>query len=296
MRFLTHKGKTQCLAAWERELGLPKSILRVRLHRGWSLEDSLGTPSQEHGKLYTYKGETKNIKQWQKKYHYLVGKRLRMGWSIKKAIETPIVGRGKLYKYKGKTQCIADWAKEVGLKPGSLQFRLSRGWTLRRALTAPKTGRREPNYITHDGKTLSMAAWARVLGLSQYVFLWRVKTWEPKFWFLPKGTNVRPRNSKAKRYKVDGKSLTIPQWTKLLKIGSGTLQSRLDQGWSVKKTFTTPVAKHRPRQTYRYKGKSLTIPQWAKLKGINQRTLEYRIYTGWSMEKALNHPTRSTGR
>lgn len=48
-RMFTHNGKTQCLTAWERELGLAIGSLRLRLKRGWSLHKALSTPRLNRG-------------------------------------------------------------------------------------------------------------------------------------------------------------------------------------------------------------------------------------------------------
>jgi hypothetical protein len=41
---LTFKGKTQSLSAWARAQGMSRSVLSVRLHRGWDVEKALTTP------------------------------------------------------------------------------------------------------------------------------------------------------------------------------------------------------------------------------------------------------------
>jgi hypothetical protein len=43
-RTLTFQGKTQCMTAWEEELGLPRSTIKHRLKNGWSVEEALSTP------------------------------------------------------------------------------------------------------------------------------------------------------------------------------------------------------------------------------------------------------------
>ncbi len=43
-RMLTFQGKTQCLAAWAEELDLSRSVIKVRLKAGWSVEEALSTP------------------------------------------------------------------------------------------------------------------------------------------------------------------------------------------------------------------------------------------------------------
>lgn len=45
VRLITINGKTQSISAWEREMGLPKGMVRSREMRGWTLEDSILTPS-----------------------------------------------------------------------------------------------------------------------------------------------------------------------------------------------------------------------------------------------------------
>ena len=44
-RNLRYNGKTQCLVDWAKEVGLTKSCLESRLNRGWSLKESLETPT-----------------------------------------------------------------------------------------------------------------------------------------------------------------------------------------------------------------------------------------------------------
>jgi len=41
---LTYNGKTQCVGAWERELGLGVGVIHGRLKMGWSAEDCINTP------------------------------------------------------------------------------------------------------------------------------------------------------------------------------------------------------------------------------------------------------------
>lgn len=45
VRMVSINGKTQSISAWERDMGLPKGMVRSREVRGWSLEDAIITPS-----------------------------------------------------------------------------------------------------------------------------------------------------------------------------------------------------------------------------------------------------------
>ena len=49
-RLLTHAGRTQPVAAWAEEYGLPGTVLGKRLDRGWRIEDALALPPFPKGK------------------------------------------------------------------------------------------------------------------------------------------------------------------------------------------------------------------------------------------------------
>ena len=46
-RLITYNDTTQCLSAWEEQLGFPANIIRKRLQRGWAIEKALTTPSDQ---------------------------------------------------------------------------------------------------------------------------------------------------------------------------------------------------------------------------------------------------------
>jgi len=43
-RLLTYKGRTQTMSMWAREKGITPNLLRLRLRRGWSVEEALEIP------------------------------------------------------------------------------------------------------------------------------------------------------------------------------------------------------------------------------------------------------------
>jgi hypothetical protein len=93
-RLLTHKGKTQCVAEWAEELGIPVPTLNDRLLSGWDDERALSTPA----------GTATNN------------------------------SRSRMLTFGGKTMCVAEWARQIGIKPVALHQRLARGWPLAKAL------------------------------------------------------------------------------------------------------------------------------------------------------------------
>lgn len=48
LMYLTHDGKTQCLAVWAREVGMPYAALRNRKLKGWPDARILTTPVRAH--------------------------------------------------------------------------------------------------------------------------------------------------------------------------------------------------------------------------------------------------------
>jgi hypothetical protein len=43
-RNITCNGKTQCIRAWEREMGFGNAVIHQRLENGWSVEEAINTP------------------------------------------------------------------------------------------------------------------------------------------------------------------------------------------------------------------------------------------------------------
>jgi hypothetical protein len=44
---LTHAGRSMTMAEWSREVGMPPTMIKQRLKRGWSVEEALTTPVRE---------------------------------------------------------------------------------------------------------------------------------------------------------------------------------------------------------------------------------------------------------
>lgn len=63
--------------------------------------------------------------------------RIRRGWSPLDALMYPVSAGARistLIEFKGESLGLTQWAKKLGIPKGTLKSRLSRGWTLERAL------------------------------------------------------------------------------------------------------------------------------------------------------------------
>ena len=86
----------------------------------------------------------------------------------------------RLLTYRGKTQCVTDWAKEIGVAPEVLFSRILRyGWSTKKALTTrPNKAKSAPHMISFKGRTQSLMAWSRELGINYQTLSMRLKTYK----------------------------------------------------------------------------------------------------------------------
>jgi hypothetical protein len=67
---------------------------------------------------------------------------------------TPVEqGRNKrtnvMLTHLGETRCVAEWATHLGIRSGTIHYRLKRGWTVAEALTVPL--RRQLSSVDNGG-------------------------------------------------------------------------------------------------------------------------------------------------
>ncbi len=134
-------------------------LFRNRLYQGWNIEEALSVytipkDSKEIQK-YKYKGELLTLREIHEKYQPGISvdrirSRLTIGWTIEKAVETPLQSRGKRnkkYKYKGELLTLKEihekYQPSISLQ--CFRERIYTGWTIKKALTIPKSEHRS-NY------------------------------------------------------------------------------------------------------------------------------------------------------
>lgn len=105
---LTHKGKTQTLAEWSRELGINQTTITQRLYKyGWSVHKTLSTRPKKRS-----------------------------------AEQKLIDANGRVLTHGGKTQNLANWSRDTGIKQSTISVRLRMGWSVEQALTTLPNKRR----------------------------------------------------------------------------------------------------------------------------------------------------------
>lgn len=90
---ITHKGKTQNVRQWARELGIGYGLLSGRLRSGWRFDDAIKKPSLKTTPLITINGVSKPMKEWLKTLNMCrdtVQYRMKVyGWSVQQALTAP---------------------------------------------------------------------------------------------------------------------------------------------------------------------------------------------------------------
>jgi hypothetical protein len=89
--------------------------------------------------------------------------------------------------------------------------------------------------ITYKGRTQSLSAWSKELGIPYYLLHWRLKEGWPKSKLF---TKPRP---KERLLTCNGQTLSLRNWSKRTGVRYNTLRARLMLGWSVERTLSTPT-------------------------------------------------------
>lgn len=95
---IEHDGKSQSIAAWAKELGMPVPTLRARLRNGWTIEQALSKESAGKGEnLIEFNGKSQNLSAWAKELNIprptLAARLYRLGWAPEKAFtKATIIG------------------------------------------------------------------------------------------------------------------------------------------------------------------------------------------------------------
>lgn len=108
-------------------------------------------------------------------------------------------------------------------------------------------------YIEYNGKRQSLIEWSRELGIPSSTLLVRIdmQGYSIEKAFIKKDNRVNFRNHRNvnRVFTFNGKTQSIPKWSKELGISSNTLNSRITSfGWSIDKAFTTPLNNHKNKK------------------------------------------------
>jgi hypothetical protein len=95
--------------------------------------------------------------------------------------------------------------------------------------------KRNNRLVSHNGETLTIAQWARKLGLKRTLLATRIN----KGWPIEKAFSFTGRPAQTITYK--GQTKSIAQWSRELRINYLTIRHRLKKGWTAEEALSTPI-------------------------------------------------------
>lgn len=87
-------------------------------------------------------------------------------WATKEVQAQNRPGFVKLIEFEGRSQTVAQWARELGIPAPTIHQRLSVGKTAEQALMRGRLySEKSARLLSHDGKTLPLKTWAKLLAM-----------------------------------------------------------------------------------------------------------------------------------
>lgn len=148
---VTAFGRTLTPGEWERENGVPATLIGKRIKLGWTPEDAVSRPvrSKRTARTVIVGGETLAVHEWSERTGIpatVISSRLYAGWSPERAVGTPARRRRRTGRrgvvIGGERLTVREWSERTGIPANIIYVRLSRGWTLERAVGTPVRPRR----------------------------------------------------------------------------------------------------------------------------------------------------------
>jgi hypothetical protein len=148
-------------------------------------------------------------------------------------------------------ESFAAFLHDMGERPVGLsieRIRNDRGYSRSNCKWATRieqnNNSRQNRIFTFQGETLTAAQWAKRVGISRETILNRVDVQKmpvEQALTLPADmAATRRASSNFATLTFQGETLTYFQWAEKTGLGRGTIQLRIQNGWSVEKTLTTP--------------------------------------------------------
>ena len=88
-----------------------------------------------------------------------------------------------------------------------------------------------------------------------------------------------------------GESHRICEWSKILGLSQRVIWARLNMGWSVEKTLSTPVASKLSDPVWiTFRGETLRLCEWSKMMNLFPSVIRSRLARGWTMDDVMTKP------
>lgn len=169
VKTVTYRGRTRTLREWSELRGIKTVTLHTRYDAGWPAAELLGYKSRlpRTVRTVTYKGETLTVSEWAKKLKVSrtsINERYDRRYNAAQILsleplpeEAYFIKKARTYtRSDGQTGTLKEWAERLGRKVGTLDARITRGWSHDRALELPGLGR-DSKSSRSAGRTSALA-------------------------------------------------------------------------------------------------------------------------------------------
>lgn len=192
-----------------------------------------------------------------------------------------------------------QWAQMSGYKDG-MTVQLKPDATEINASTCTLVWKKQPlslrkeQVFSFNGQSKSLLAWSEEYQIPLQTLIDRIEKYG---WSIEKAlTKPVPKRKKYPSVlSYNGFTGTLAEWSLVIGIDVKTLRARMQRGWSVEQTLTTPLdtrtsPRHRP-SSYSYGGKEYpTLKSLCEEVGVSYRLVQSRLKLGWSIEDAVSKP------
>lgn len=102
--------------------------------------------------------------------------------------------------------------------------------------------------LYHDGITDCVLGWSRRLGIAAKTLHRRIELGWPVVDVLAIPVDNKLSKNHVRKYDHDGLSLTLSEWSRRTGITHGSIQGRINAGWTLSEALTVPTRKHSARK------------------------------------------------
>lgn len=174
---LTIDNTTQPITEWAADYGIPVSLIRSRLRRGWSEERAVTEP------MIVRRGEelpADAMLDLPPKPRPIVPSPflpLRfVEQPVTVATRRPFRKSAHTYEHNGLTLTVEEWAQRVGISKQAMHMRIKKCASLEIAFTSEDQRiHKVSRQLEHDGLSLSVGEWAQRLGIHQNTIYRRLR-------------------------------------------------------------------------------------------------------------------------
>ena len=143
------------------------------------------------------------------------------------------------------------------------------------------------NRVPYLGKTQTLAEWSEEYNIPYNILQDRVNDlgWDfEKALKTPIGSSFKNK----KLLELNGKKMSISDWSRELGISTRTISDRLKMGLPIEQVLSKEHIKKGKFITY--KDETHNIKEWSEITGIFEGVLAYRVRQNWDIEDIFNTP------